>query len=275
MYHATAMALHSDAGRPADVPDRPPVPPLSRPAFFVAAVRSIVTYVVVGLYVPVVGPAGLLVGFVFKSADLLFIFARGGVRLGLALSGIRYRVSGREHVPPGRPVVFCANHVSNVDPPITFIALHRRLHFLMKAEFNKVPILGRAARMAGFVPVERWNPEQAQRAVDEAAREVAGGHTFIVFPEGTRSRTGELLPFKKGGFIMAIKAQAPVVPVAIAGGRAALAKGSAVIRPVMVDLTIGQPIETTGMTIEDRDELVARARDQIQHMLEEGRARRP
>ena len=107
--------------------------------------------------------------------------------------------------------------------------------------------------------------------MDQAARSVAAGNSFMVFPEGTRSRTGELLPFKKGGFIMAIKAQAPLVPVAIAGGRAAMTKGSRLIRPVTVRVTIGEPIDTTGMTLDDRDRLIAMARGQIETMLRPAR----
>jgi 1-acyl-sn-glycerol-3-phosphate acyltransferase len=92
--------------------------------------------------------------------------------------------------------------------------------------------------------------------------------SFMIFPEGTRSRTGELLPFKKGGFILALKAQAPVVPIAIKGARDAMRKGSPIIRPVTVRVRIGQPIETMGKTIADRDELVSSVRTQIAAMLE-------
>ena len=140
---------------------------------------------------------------------------------------------------------------------------------LFKSEFLKVPILGRGARMAGFIPVERRNPEQSQQAVEQAAVALTRGESFLVFPEGTRSRTGEMQPFKKGGFIMAIKAQVPVVPVAIEGGREAMAKGSAVIRPVTVRVGIGRWIDTAGMTFEDRDRLVAAARAEIARMLDE------
>ncbi len=236
-------------------------------AFLVAALRTAATYLVVGSWVLLVGPAGLLVAVVFKAPGLLYVLARAGVRVGLALAGIRCRVAGRENLTDGRAVVFCANHVSNLDPPILFLVLHPRLRLLYKAEFGRVPILGRAVRLGGFVPVERRNPEQGQWAVEQAVVGLWRGETFLVFPEGTRSRTGELLPFKKGGFVMAIKAQVPLVPVAIDGGRAAMAKGSAVIRPVTVDVRIGTPISTTGLSVEDRDRLVALARDQIAAML--------
>lgn len=257
----------STSSGPNASPAAPPVPRLKGLSLAVAAARSAATYLLVGLYILLVGPPALLVGFLFKWPAPLFVLSHGGIRLGFAIAGIRHRAYGLERIPRGRPVVFCANHVSNVDAPLLFALLHPRLLFLMKAEFNKVPILGRGARMAGFIPVERQNSAQAQEAVDQGAQALGRGATFLVFPEGTRSRTGDLLPFKKGGFIMAIKAQVPIVPVAVEGGRAAMAKGSAVIRPVLVTVRIGQPIETTGLTLDDRDELVARARAQIEDML--------
>ena len=90
------------------------------------------------------------------------------------------------------------------------------------------------------------------------------GRPILIFPEGTRSRTAELLPFKKGGFIMAIKAQAPIVPVAVSGGRSAMRKGSWFVRPVMVDVRIGEPVETTGFGTDDRDQLIEIVRERIE-----------
>jgi 1-acyl-sn-glycerol-3-phosphate acyltransferase len=240
---------------------------LSAAALAVAAVRSAATYLAISLYVLLLGPPGVLLVFLFRSVTLLYILARGGVRLGLALSGIQHDLVGAERLPRDRTAVYCANHVSNVDAPLLFVVLHPRLRMLFKSEFQKVPILGFAARVAGFIPVERHNPEQSQLAVERAAAALGRGESFLVFPEGTRSRTGDLLPFKKGGFIMAIKAQVPLVPVAVEGGRAAMAKGSTIIRPVTVRVRVGQPIETTGMTFEDRDRLSAMAREQIVAML--------
>ena len=230
----------------------------------IAALRSVLTYIVVSLYVLIAGPVGLLIGVPLKSQGLQYFLGHGGVGLALSLAGIRYRVRGRENVPGRRAVVFCSNHESNVDPPVLFQALHRRLHILFKAELKKLPILGKVMVAGGFVPVERERKEASMASIEVAADSIRAGNSFLIFPEGTRSRTSELLPFKKGGFIMAIKAQAPIVPVAVSGGRAAMQKGSWFVRPVMVDVRIGQPVETTGLTVDDRDALIEVVRARIE-----------
>ena len=185
----------------------------------IAALRSVLTYLVTSLYVLIAGPLGLLIGVPLKAKGLLYFLGHIGVGMALALAGIRYRIHGREHIPRGRAVVFCSNHESNVDPPVLFQALHSRLHVLFKAELKKLPILGKVMVAGGFVPVEREKREASMASIEQAAQSIRSGNSFLIFPEGTRSRTSELLPFKKGGFIMAIKAQAPVVPVAVSGGR--------------------------------------------------------
>jgi 1-acyl-sn-glycerol-3-phosphate acyltransferase len=233
----------------------------------VAAIRSAFTYVVITLYVAVAGTIGLAIALPFGLKAVLYELGHYGIALALGLSGIRYRVSGRQNVPRGTAVVYCSNHQSNVDPPVLYRALDRRLHILFKAELRKVPILGIFMEAGGFIPVTRENREDAMDAIDLAAKSIRSGNSFLIFPEGTRSQTEELLPFKKGGFIMAIRAQAPIVPVAVSGGRDAMRKGSAIIRPVMVDVRIGEPVLTAGYTLDDRDLLIAIVRERIQAIL--------
>jgi 1-acyl-sn-glycerol-3-phosphate acyltransferase len=166
--------------------------------------------------------------------------------------------------------VYCANHQSNVDPPVLYRAVHPRLHVLYKHEIDRIPLLARAFRMAGFIPIDRHNKESALRSIEAGASSLRSGHSFLIFPEGTRSKTDQLLPFKKGGFRMAIKAGAPIVPVAISGGRAAMVRGSFIIRPVTLTIRVGRPVETRAVDVEARDVLIERVRHEIATLLAQG-----
>jgi 1-acyl-sn-glycerol-3-phosphate acyltransferase len=124
--------------------------------------------------------------------------------------------------------------------------------------------------MGGFIPIDRRNKESAMRSIEKGAASIRNGSSFLIFPEGTRSRTGQMLPFKKGGFVMAIKAGAPIVPIAISGGRDAMQRGSSIIKPVQISIRVGQPVETSGVSLDDRDLLIETVRARIEALLAEG-----
>jgi 1-acyl-sn-glycerol-3-phosphate acyltransferase len=186
--------------------------------------------------------------------------------MGFALAGIRVRVTGAQHILPGAAVYVC-NHTSNLDAPAVFHALEPafpRVRVLYKAELRRLPVLVWAFDMAGFVPLERSNREQSFPAIDRAAQALADGQCFFIFPEGTRSLAGNLLPFKKGGFIMALRAQAPLVPVHVTGGHAAMRKGSPLIWPATIGVSFLPPIPTAGRNVDDRDAVITEVRQAIQ-----------
>lgn len=239
----------------------------------VAAVRTTAAYLFISLYILLAGPPSLLFAIAVGSPRLLYAVGIAGVRLGLAMVGIRYRVAGREHIRLDGPAVYCVNHTSNVEPPVVFAVLRHvapRLRILYKKELHSLPILGRVFDIAAFIPIDRGNREQTRLAVDQAAQALREGYSFVIFPEGTRSRTDNLLPFKRGGFVMAIQAGAPVVPIAVQGARLAMKRGSFLIYPTRVSVRIGEAIETTGMDIVGREALIGRVRARLEAMLAEG-----
>jgi len=231
--------------------------------------RSLAAYVALVLYIAIVGPPALAVAVLTGRAGHVFALGRFGATAVRRLLGIRLDVSGLEHVVGDRPTLYCINHRSNVDV-VAFEALFPRcprLRGLYKAEMGKLPVLGRAMRVVGFVPVDRANRASAIASVDAAAARLAAGDSFLIAPEGTRARDGRLLPFKKGGFVMAIKAQAPVVPVALHGTADAMPRGRFWVKPGVVRIEVGSPIPTAGLTVDDRDWLTTTVRDRMRDML--------
>jgi 1-acyl-sn-glycerol-3-phosphate acyltransferase len=236
-------------------------------ATLIAAIRSLAAYLAISTYVAIAAPVGMALALLFRWKGVLYVLGHWGVMIGTTLAGIRIRVTGREHLRSGDAVVFCCNHQSNIDPPILFQALHPRLHVLFKQELTRLPLLGKAFQIGGFVPIDRASREQSMAAIEQAAASLRDGNSFLTFPEGTRSRTGALLPFKRGPFLMALKAQVPVVPVAIQGGAASMRKGSPIVRPTTVSVRIGVPVETRGMDVSDREKVADLVRARVEELL--------
>jgi 1-acyl-sn-glycerol-3-phosphate acyltransferase len=188
--------------------------------------------------------------------------AREWGRKNLAANRLAVTVSGRESIPDG-PVVFVSNHVSFVDIWVLAGLLPGTVRFLAKRELLNVPIFGWAMRSAGHIPIDRKNRQAAVDACGEAGMKIRQGTSAIVFGEGTRSRTGQLLPLKKGAFVLAIQAGVPVVPVYLEGTFQVLPKGTVFLQRRPIQMRIGEAISTAGLTYADRDTLSVRCRDAL------------
>ncbi len=225
-------------------------------------IRAFFVTFITALYILMVGPPLLLYMLLTGSSDPVYAAGKQGARLALWLAGVRLEVSGLEKIPHDRTVVFMANHQGNCDPP-ALLAVLPTISIMAKKEFFRIPILNRAMLARGFIPVDRRNREAAITAVDRAVLSLRAGHSFLVFPEGTRSRDGRLQPLKKGVFIMAMKVGAPIVPVSVSGSSKIMAKGKFVIHPGRVRITVQQPIPTEGHTLADRATIMERVRQGI------------
>ena len=199
-----------------------------------SSLTIVLTYVVLALPAAAIGiPWAWLTG----NIGLLYRWSMWILNTGVRFARIRVQVAGREHVPT-RPCIFMANHVSNLDPPILLPMLPFRTAFFIKRSLIKIPILGLGMRLAGFIPVDRdGRAESARESVQVANRVLASGVNISTFPEGTRSRTGRLLPFKKGPFFLAMESGAPVIPISIWGSEHMMTKGSLLIKPGIAHLT--------------------------------------
>lgn len=177
--------------------------------------------------------------------------APGYIRMVAALFGIHRRLEGWEALPEDirtgrRPVIFIANHASHFDPPLLISTLPSHPVFIAKRELARVPFLGWVIWLAGFIFLDRDNRTQAMASLAAAAKRIHDGQSVVVFPEGTRSQDGRLLPFKPGGFRMAVEAGVPLVPVAIHGGTRILPKGDWRVQGGPYRMVVGAPLSSHG-----------------------------
>ena len=185
-------------------------------------------------------------------------------RLNIWAAGVKVRVDGAENLDPAQPYVFAANHQGWFDIFAILGYLPVPFSWLAKEELFKIPILGRAMKASGYISIDRGDRRKALASMTEAAVKIKNGTSVFIFPEGTRSADGLVRGFKKGGFILGIKSQQPIVPVSISGSYLILPKTSLVINPGgRIHITIGKPIATDGMDMKSRDPLLARVRQAI------------
>jgi 1-acyl-sn-glycerol-3-phosphate acyltransferase len=223
----------------------------------------------------VIGVPVALIGIPWSALSKNFsTMYRWGMRicaLGVRAAGIRVRVEGMENVQPGVSYIFLSNHVSNLDPPILLPLIPGRTSVFLKRELMKIPLLGTAMRMGKFVPVSRGNQrEEARQSVEAAADALNSGLHITVFPEGTRSPDGRLLPFKKGAFFLAEATGAPIIPIVITGTERMMPKKTLRITPGEAHVRFLPSIRPQDSAT--REELMERVRAEMEEELDRRRA---
>jgi 1-acyl-sn-glycerol-3-phosphate acyltransferase len=230
--------------------------------------RSIWFYLVLIVSTHVLGAGSMLAAMITRQSDLAHWFARAWGNVNLWAAGVKVEVHGLEHINPSTSYVYAANHQSWFDIFTLLGKLPVQFRWLAKAELFKIYVLGRAMQAAGYIPIDRSNRRQAFESMTIAAQRIKEGTSVVIFPEGTRSPDGVLQEFKKGGFILALHSQHPIVPISLSGSHRILPKrGGWKIQPGRVQLTISAPIPTEGLSTRERDELIRRVRDAIREHL--------
>jgi 1-acyl-sn-glycerol-3-phosphate acyltransferase len=229
-------------------------------------VRTLVVYAWVVFSTVICGITATLCSFFSRTGNLPHLVARFWGNSILMANLTKVSLSGLHHIDPSQPLIYMANHQSNFDIPVLLGKLPVQFRWLAKAELFKIPIFGRGMRGCGYISIDRSDHKAAVLSLKEAARTIRAGASVLIFPEGTRSPDGRIQPMKKGGFILAIEAGVPIVPIIIHGTRNIMAKGESRINPGNVRLDIKPPIITSAYTRKDKDRLLAK----IQTIIEKG-----
>jgi 1-acyl-sn-glycerol-3-phosphate acyltransferase len=201
---------------------------------------------------------------VFPSADnKIHKVANLWAKILLLICNIKVKVIGEENLLRGKPQILMANHQSDFDILISLAYIPVQFRWIAKKELFAIPVFGAAMRNAGYIAIDRSNREKAIQSVEEAALSIRRGKSIMTFPEGARSRDGEIKAFKQGTFHLAIKSGVPIVPVSIIGSGRLMPKRSLRIKPGQIKMVIGKPIEVINFDIEKRHELIEKVRNEI------------
>ncbi len=202
------------------------------------------------------GSLAIAVSFFSKTGAGVHHVACAWAKGILWVSGVRVQTNGFDPGLIGQSCIFMSNHQSNYDIPVLYCGLPVQFRWLAKAELFRIPIFGRSMRSAGYVSIDRSNRKSAFRSLAKAADMIRNGTSVMIFPEGTRSSDGKLLPFKKGGFVLAVDAGVPIVPIMISGTHTIMPKGRLLISRRHVRIDVGEPIQSSEFTRKTKDDLM-------------------
>jgi 1-acyl-sn-glycerol-3-phosphate acyltransferase len=223
---------------------------------------------IAAILVTIPAASTVLIIAVFSSASpLIDPVIRLWARLIVAAAGIDLHLENVERTDPKQRYILVGNHNSYFDIPCILAAIPQPIRFMAKISLFKIPIFGWALARAGFIPIDRKNRRTAVKSFDLAAQRIRKGNTIVVFPEEGRSPTREMRPFQRGGFLLAIKSEVPIVPIAIDGTFDVFPVGATRVRPGRVVIRMGNPIPTAGVTVREKERLSQESRGQIQQML--------
>jgi len=232
--------------------------------YYLSYLRSLLfTNLLIYFYTALCGTFSLLSSLFDDSGRWQHSFARLWSWLILTTSGIRTRVEGMENLNPEEPAIYCANHQSAMDIPILFVNLPVQFRFVAKRSLFRMPFMGWHLKRSGHIPVDRDRPREAMRSLDAAAEKIRAGSSVVLFPEGHRSRDGNMRPFKSGSFYLAIQAGVPVVPITLNGTRAVLKPDTYHVRAGPTEMIVHPAIPTRGLTLRDVDAFCGKVRAQI------------
>lgn len=234
--------------------------PIPGPLKIVYVLHTILIFVWTVLATIVLGTTAILVSFFSKNGNAVHLVARAWGRSILWVSGIRVNVNGFDREWVNRPNIYMSNHESNFDIPVLLSALPAQFRWLAKAELFKIPIFGSSMRGAGAISIDRSNRKSAFASLNLAAKMIRSGTSVMIFPEGTRSEDGQLLPFKKGGFVLAVDAGVSIVPIVISGTHGIMPKGRLLICRRKVRIDVGPPVQTSDYTRKTKDDLMTHVR---------------
>jgi len=219
---------------------------------------------VAGALLAIFGPPAILSAWVGRKRELVYPWAFFGARNWLRLSGVKVEVKGQQLLDPAKTYVFISNHRSYLDTATLFLHTGRRIGLLAKKELLKVPILGYGMGFVNVMAIDRSNRERALQTMEAATARLRSGVSFGVFAEGTRALPGQLLPFKKGAFYMAVEARVPIVPVAIKNTDVLMGKGTGQALPGTIEMVLLPPVQTASLTVDsDLSELIEKVHSAI------------